>query len=528
MAEVWMARREAMGGASKTVAIKLLASHLASKPNYRRMFVDEARLTMMLTHSNIVQVFDIGEHAGRSYLVMEWIDGIDLARLCASMREVGAAFEFHLVAHVIGELLRALAYAHGLNDSDERSTIVHRDISPHNVLLSISGEVKLSDFGVARLASEESSGVHVRGKLRYMPPEQVRGHSKHAATDLFAVGAVMQELLDGVRFRAGLERDELFGMVIRGEVPPLRRAGVPRELAALRDALLASDRDARVQSADAALELLRRWPGYRNAADELMVLVRSSVGVAGPRSGLTVEISDELLEASDELTAREGGDPDNASELATRTVRSRDAVGSETAAHTSSAHTSLPSLPERSRPRRLPAMLGVAVASLGVTLGFGYAWLHEPASSSAAQVEASGTVALAPAAIVEPIPAASVPAIAAAPAPTTAPELVLDDAIEPAPQPHDASPRATSKSGPPAKIEFAAHEFFFVWIKVAGRTHALEPTAKLTLPAGRHKISLRERADQPWTTAGHLQVAAGRQYKVSLQKPHALSVQALD
>jgi eukaryotic-like serine/threonine-protein kinase len=518
MAEVWMARREAMGGASKTVAIKLLASHLASKTTYRRMFVDEARLTMMLTHSNIVQVFDIGEHAGRSYLVMEWIDGIDLARLAASMREVGAAFEFHVVAHVIGELLRALAYAHGLNDSDERSFIVHRDISPHNVLLSVSGEVKLSDFGVARLASEESSGVHVRGKLRYMPPEQVRGHSKHATTDLFAVGAVMQELLDGVRFRAGLERDELFGMVIRGEVPPLRRANVPRELMALRDALLASDRDARVQSAGAALELLRRWPGYRNAADELTTLVRERAGVAAPRSGLTVEISDEQLESSDEPASHASNPPrDDASELATRTVRSTDAAGSETA-----PHTLVP--PTRTRSRRLPAVVGVAVASLGMALGFGYAWLHEPASSSAAQIEVAA---------IEPVTPPS-PELHPSPSPAPAsaaepePDLVLVDAVEPAPQAAKPSPRTTTKAGPPAQVEFAAHEFFFVWIKVGGRTHALEPTAKITLPPGRHKVSLRERADQPWTTAGHLQVAAGRQYKVSLRKPHGLTVQGVD
>jgi serine/threonine protein kinase len=504
MAEVWMARREAMGGASKTVAIKLLASHLASKPNYRRMFVDEARLTMMLTHSNIVQVFDVGEHAGRSYLVMEWIDGIDLSRLCASMRESATAFEFIVVAHVIGELLRALAYAHGLHDGDERSTIVHRDISPHNVLLSISGEVKLGDFGVARLASEESSGVHVRGKLRYMPPEQVRGQSKHATTDLFAVGAVMDELLGGTRFRTGFERDELFGMVINGEVPPLRRSGVPIELVHLRGALLTSDPNARVQSAEAALELLRRWPGYRNATDELMALVRDRAGVVGPRSGLTVEISDDQLESSDEPTHHEGDPPDNASELATRTVRSTDAAGSETAPHTAA----------RARMRPLPTMIGVAIASLGVTLGFGYAWLHEPSASSAAAVEVAAPE---PALVVASAPSPKDPT----PTDSAEPELVLEEAAAP-------SKRSTTKAGPPAQVEFAASEFFFVWIKVAGRTHALEPTAKLSLPPGRHKVSLRERADQPWKTAGHLQVAAGRRYKVSLRKPHALSVQALD
>jgi serine/threonine protein kinase len=515
MAEVWMARRDAMGGASKSVAIKLLASHLASKPAYRKMFVDEARLTMMLTHSNIVQVFDIGEHAGRSYLVMEWIDGIDLARLCASMRQEQLAFDFSVVAHVIGELLRALAYAHSLNDGNERSTIVHRDISPHNVFLSISGEVKLGDFGVARLASEESSGVHVRGKLRYMPPEQVRGHSKHATTDLFAVGAVMQEMLDGVRFRSGLDHDAMFGMVIKGEVQPLRRADVRAELLALRAALLAPDRDARVQSAGEALELLRRWPGYRNAADELTDLVRERAGVSGPRSGLTVEISDEMLENSDDAAASESSPSDELSEMATRTVP----AGSETA-----PRPALVPAPAPAR-RRLPAIVGLSIASLGMALGFGYAWLHEPTASSAAQV-APVEPELEPVVVADPTPTPEpAPASAAEPAPAS--DLVLEGEADSGP-PTPERPRTPTKAGPPAQVEFAAHEFFFVWIKVAGRTHALEPTAKLSLPPGRHKVSIRERADQPWQTAGHVQVAAGRSYKVSLRKPHALTLQSVD
>src|SRR5262249_45983855 len=136
----------------------------------------------------------------------------------------------------------------------------------------------------------------------------------------FAVGAVMQEMLDGVRFRAGLDRDALFGMVIRGEVPALRRTNVPRELLLLRDALLESNRDDRVQSASQALELLRRWPGYRNAADELTALVRDRAGVAGPRSGLTVEISDEQLESGEELTSNEDESREDISEMATRTI----------------------------------------------------------------------------------------------------------------------------------------------------------------------------------------------------------------
>ncbi|MFO7564025.1 MAG: serine/threonine-protein kinase [Enhygromyxa sp.] len=499
MAEVWMGRRQAMGGASKAVAIKLLASHLGENPIYRRMFVDEARLTMMLTHSNVVQVFDVGEQGGRSFLIMEWVDGLDLTRLGESLHETGEQLDFAIVAHVIGEILRGLAYAHGLEEGEGRRGIVHRDISPHNVLCSVSGEVKITDFGVARLSSEDTSGVHVRGKLRYMPPEQVRGESKHATVDLFAVGAILHELLEGVRFRAGYERDELFGMVLRGEVPPLSRPGVPAELVALRHALLAADRQARIQSANEALELLRRWPGYRNAADELAALVRARAGVAAPRTGLGVESSGEELEIDDEPTHPE------------RTVvwgaRDEDrGQGSETA----------PSVPEGSRTvvvrrasGRLPVMLGVAVACLGIMLGFGFSWLDEPSPADAASLPEPAVV------VAAPIP--SEPSSEAAA--EAEEELLIIDEEPPKPQP---------KARAAAKVEFAAHEFFFVWVKVGGREHALEPVAKLSLKPGKHRVQVRESADREWRSAGQIEVAAGQRYRVSLRKPAGLSLERLD
>jgi serine/threonine protein kinase len=515
MAEVYQGESAGIEGFRKKVAIKKVLPKLSQNRDFIHMFLDEARLCAYLSHSKCVQVFDIGQAAGSHFIVMEFVDGADLQGVLEFLQRHEQQMPVELACLIAMHVCEGLSYAHDACDHQGQPLgIVHRDISPHNVLLSISGEVKLADFGVARLASEETSGLHVRGKLRYMPPEQVRGQSKHATTDLFAVGAVMDELLGGTRFRTGFERDELFGMVINGEVPPLRRSGVPIELVHLRGALLTSDPNARVQSAEAALELLRRWPGYRNATDELMALVRDRAGVVGPRSGLTVEISDDQLESSDEPTHHEGDPPDNASELLTRTVRSTDA--SETAPHTvccgHSPPLAVPAVPARARMRPLPTMIGVAIASLGVTLGFGYAWLHEAGASSAAPVEVA-----APAVLVASAPSPNDPA----PTSSAEPELVLEEAATP-------TKRSTTKAGPPAQVEFAASEFFFVWIKVAGRTHALEPTAKLSLPPGRHKVSLRERADQPWKTAGHVQVAAGRRYKVSLRKPHALSVQALD
>ena len=509
-----MGRRQAMGGASKTVAVKLLATHLATNPVYRRMFVDEARLTMMLTHSNIVQVFDVGQHEGRSYLVMEWVDGLDLSRLAASMRERGETLELHVIAHVIGEVLRGLAYAHGLTAGESSSTIVHRDISPHNVLISVSGEVKISDFGVARLATEETSGVHVRGKLRYMPPEQLRGKSRHPTTDLFAVGAMMQELLDGVRFRAGCERDELIAQVIAGEIPPLEREGVPMELRALRDGLLAGARDDRIQSANEALELLRRWPGYRNAADELADLVRGRSGVTAPRTGLEVDCSDEVLEPTDEPTYREGGASNtDGSKLGRADQPTRSQVESVTG--------------EASRAWWTPLRAAAIVILLAAGLGFGYAgW---PGSVRA--TESDLVHAIPPEPMLAATAPVSAPELAPSPAPSPAPapepSPELESAAQPAPA--DASAREAKRSdrATPAHVEFAAHEFFFVWIKVDGRKYALEPVVKLELAPGRHKVWLRESDSDPWTAAGRIDVDADARYRVSLEKPAKVRLQRL-
>ena len=539
MAEVWMGRRRAMGGASKAVAIKLLAPHLASKAIYRRMFVDEARLTMMLTHSNIVQVFDVGEEGGRSYLVMEWIDGLDLSRLAHSMRERGERFPLAVVAHVIGEVLRGLAYAHGLTEGENSSTIVHRDISPQNVLISVSGEVKVSDFGVARLASEETSGLHVRGKLRYMPPEQVRGKSKRATIDLFAVGAMLQELLDGGRFRAGLERAALFGMVIAGEVPPLARAQLPAELVALRDGLLEADPDQRLQSAEDALALLGRWSGYRNATDELAALVRGSAGVSAPRTGLTLDVSDDELEIErdgdnedeDEETMSEASSQQDCSELATRVVPTRG--GSET---TPTPHLSeLP--PERAR--WVTRITATAVLLLGLGLGFVYAYgaggvaLDEELARAPAELEPAVVASLASASAgirasaSAGIRGSNVEGVGRVAAPAEEEggegEIVASTST---PSAAKAKVPAKAKAKAPASVEFAAHEFFFVWVKVGGQVLALEPTAKLDLPPGRHKVWLREAKGEPWQAAGRIKVGAGGRYRVSLRRPASVVLSA--
>ncbi|PRP92341.1 Serine/threonine-protein kinase pkn6 [Enhygromyxa salina] len=295
MAEVWMARRVAAGGASKNFAVKRLAKHLSDKPGYREMFLSEARLSMLLSHSNIVQVFDADEDQGELFLAMEWIDGLDLAQLGDRLRATGERLSLIAASYVIAEVLTALAYAHDLRDeAGGQVTVVHRDISPQNVMLSVSGEVKLMDFGIARLQSEETSGSHIKGKVRYMPPEQLRGDTRAPTIDLFAVGAMLHELLDGQRFRADASDEaRLYGMVLDGEVPELLHADeIPPELEVLRQRLLAEDVEDRIQSAREALECLYRWPGYRNAKLEIATLLKRLRGVEAPTTGGTAVKTD--------------------------------------------------------------------------------------------------------------------------------------------------------------------------------------------------------------------------------------------
>ncbi|MEZ4454567.1 MAG: serine/threonine-protein kinase [Nannocystaceae bacterium] len=286
MAEVWMGRRVAGEGIFKAVAIKVVASQRADDERYRRMFLDEARLSMLLGHSNIVQVFDVGVHEGTSFLAMEWIDGLNLAQLSNLARVRQLPIPDSVAAHVIGELLSGLAYAHTVTHEGRSLSIIHRDVSPQNVLISVSGEVKLADFGIARIAHDETSGLYVKGKLRYMAPEQLAGVSRAPTVDLYAVGAILHELLDGVRFREAEDEAAIIAQIHSGVIPPLNRRNVPPELDRLRRSLLEPKPERRVQSAIAAIELLRLWPGYRNETLVVGRLCRLCLGIAAPRTGV--------------------------------------------------------------------------------------------------------------------------------------------------------------------------------------------------------------------------------------------------
>lgn len=301
-----MARKALGKKGSKFVAIKLIADHYVGDDRYARMFRSEAELAAVLSHANIVQVFDEGEEDGRSFLIMEWVDGLNLLKLGAVLSLLDDEHRrFRVVSYIIGQLLHALNYAHSITSFDGSPLgVVHRDVSPQNVLVSNHGEVKLTDFGVAYHNFEESSGIHVKGKVRYMSPEQLAGKTRSPTVDLYAVGALLHELLDGKKFRGELEDgQELFTTVLSGHVAPLSRPAPP-ELERLRLALLQPDATQRLQTAEDAIAMLKRYPGYGDARDELTKLCGSLTGVVKPRVGPG---QSGQIEAADQRTTQWGG-----------------------------------------------------------------------------------------------------------------------------------------------------------------------------------------------------------------------------
>ena len=206
MAEVFRAESEGLQGFRKQVAIKRVLPHLSSKKKFISMFLDEARLSAQLSHSNCVQVFDIGVGDNAFFIVMEFVDGANLKAIIEHIKKAGQDFPVEAAVHISLELCKGLAYAHELTDPNGVPLhIVHRDMSPPNVLITKHGEVKIVDFGLAKANSqlEKSEPGIIKGKFSYLSPEAAMGQEVDARTDVFAVGIILWELLSGQRLFLG-------------------------------------------------------------------------------------------------------------------------------------------------------------------------------------------------------------------------------------------------------------------------------------------------------------------------------------
>ncbi len=252
MAEIYLASSVGPEGFEKEVAIKRIRAYLATDPGFVEMFISEARLASKLNHANVVQIFDFDKHEDTYYLAMEFVRGHSLWDVRRRSKELMAPMPPTLAAHIGAEVARGLAYAHRLTDRGRLLNLVHRDVTPHNVLLSFEGAVKLTDFGVAKAGNSQTAAGVLKGKFAYMSPEQSRGEPVDARTDVFALGIVLWEMLTGGRLFDGETDVAVLRAVQDRVIPPPGRLNpdVPADLDAV--VMKALDRDLKSRFGSAA------------------------------------------------------------------------------------------------------------------------------------------------------------------------------------------------------------------------------------------------------------------------------------
>lgn len=293
MAEIHLAKTRGLGGFEKLCALKVIHPNYAEDEQFISMLVDEAKLAVQLQHANIAQTFDLGRAGEVYYIAMELVDGIDLYRLLRRGSELGRQLPIDVAAYIAKEIATGLDYAHRKKDGRGAPLgIVHRDVSPQNVLVSYAGEVKLVDFGIAQAtmkARQTAAGV-IKGKYYYMSPEQAAGERLDARSDIFSIGIVLYELLTGQMLYLEDDLHKLLAMVRRADIPPLRTRGreVPGPLETIVMRALAKQPGSRYQSAgDLAADLERFLHGYAPSfsAAKLAAQVRAVFDAAASPSG---------------------------------------------------------------------------------------------------------------------------------------------------------------------------------------------------------------------------------------------------
>jgi serine/threonine-protein kinase len=434
------------------------------------MFVEEARLAARLSHANVVQVFEFDQIDGRHYLAMELVRGRHLGQVVERAREVGLRFGLPRTVHVIAEAAKALAYVHRAGDAGRSLGLVHRDVSPHNLLLSFEGEVKLADFGIARamsLAGLTDPGT-LKGKIAYMAPEQAGGGPVDARADVFSLGVVLWELCAGRRLFARDSEAATLAAVLGGP-PPSPPSGWNEAVSPELDAVV--------------LSALERNPAHRTSSAEEMEHTLSALlhriaespqdwdlrsfmhrlWPEGAASSPSVRVEATRVRPAQEPTApavpppAEASGPDATS--ATRTLAS-----------------------SRRGRRRLWSAATAGLIVVAVAGGTGIRWWRAESPQAAADRAASSPApAAAPTA---PTPAFPTPAAVAPPLPqpTEAAHLPAPEPAAPA-----GSAEALRDAGAPRMGTLYVNATPWAQILVDGRA-AGETPRELALPAGRHRV----------------------------------------
>ncbi|MCC6216540.1 MAG: serine/threonine protein kinase [Polyangiaceae bacterium] len=438
MAMVWAARMQGTRGFQKVVAVKTMLPKMSEDPDFERMFLAEASLASKIRHPHVVEIFDLGDEDGVLYLVMEWIEGAPLSDLLrVALRKGGVPLP--VAVRIVMQACAGLHAAHELRDDDGQLIgLVHRDVSPQNILVSVEGVTKVVDFGVAKataLGGATGSGS-VKGKIAYMAPEQVKGGDIDRRVDVFAIGTVLYALTTGRHPFRG-ENDSHTLMNILSEGPPRAPselvASFPKSLERVILQALAKDPAKRFPTANELLKALDRAlpPPMRLSSDEDVALfVRSVLGDELDARRATLR---EALEAAPApvtgdqrslrklLESQPPPPPEGASGPSWSAVSEGERSGSGSGASQSSLSVEAAGAASAdvaaSAPRRRRATIGVAVGVGALGLVGAIAWLRPPgepvvaASAAALPVAPSAGPAIeAVAPAPPPVPAASDPA----------------------------------------------------------------------------------------------------------------------
>ncbi len=305
MGEVFLARNEGPGGFTKLVVVKRILPHLARDPVFVKMFLNEAKLAALLQHPNLVQIFELGEHDGSFFLAMEPVLGHTLREICDRLKEQGRPFPPQQLARIAAQILNGLHYAHTLKDEQGRPLgLVHRDVSPENVMVGFNGAVKLLDFGIAKAVSssnEPTAVGAVKGKFAYMSPEQLKAHELDGRTDVWSVGVLLYELLSGQRPFTSVSDAELVRRIEREPHRPLDAAapGTPPELVKIVHRALEKDRARRFPTAEAMAAALERWVEAQRTTltnSQTSAFMREVYGAEAEQVLASVSASGRLLE----------------------------------------------------------------------------------------------------------------------------------------------------------------------------------------------------------------------------------------
>jgi serine/threonine-protein kinase len=428
-AEVFLGEQQGAAGFKRPVVLKRIRPELYADSQYREMLVEEARLSMSLHHSNLVEVLDVGESGGRYFLVLELVDGWTLHQLMRRARDMGHPLPPALAVYIVGEVCRALAYAHARTDEHGVPlNIVHRDVCPNNVLVSMHAEVKLADFGIARARTRTPItriGM-IKGKPAYMSPEQTRAEPLDARSDLFSVGTVLYNLLTDHQPFPGPSDQELLVQISNTDVasPATVRPELPKELCKLVLKAMSRKKDDRFASAEEmmrALEQVQRTVLEPAGRSELETWLRT----LSAKDGATAITRQPMPPAASQQA-------DDAEWISLSAEQAIHEVRDQTA-----TQRALPNFDAPAPRRRSPVVLAVAAL---LVLGAAGWWLTSSPSRELTPTEAppvdAGTLVREPAKLVEA--EEELPAPAPTPAATTAP--TADDAgqlavAEPAPEP---------------------------------------------------------------------------------------------